>query len=242
MTIFEKLLKIQQSVEVLVKDQEIKEGQKYKYVSSNLVVDTIRPLMNELKLILIPRVIAAKLSSNETKTGTTRYMTELTMEMEWRDCETGESYTVPFYAQGTDLAGEKGVGKAMTYGEKYFFLKLFHIATPNDDPDADQRTKTGEKAQHGTQAEKENFVYFRKTITQIVNELCSGDAEKIAKSCVFITKDDGRGYAGVDSVEGMKDAALPIIYGKAKAFYEKKMGKPFVYVPSEGEEVNADRE
>jgi hypothetical protein len=45
---------------------------------------------------------------------------------------------MPFYAQGVDIAGEKGVGKALTYGEKYFLLKTFNIATDKDDPDAFQ--------------------------------------------------------------------------------------------------------
>ena len=31
-----------------------------------------------------------------------------------------------------DIAGEKGVGKALTYGKKYFLLKFFNIATDKD--------------------------------------------------------------------------------------------------------------
>lgn len=45
---------------------------------------------------------------------------------------------MPFYAQGIDTEGEKGVGKALTYAEKYFLLKQFNIATDTDDPDSFQ--------------------------------------------------------------------------------------------------------
>jgi hypothetical protein len=39
-----------------------------------------------------------------------------------------------WYGQGID-SGERGVGKAMTYAEKYFLLKFFNIPTDEDDPD-----------------------------------------------------------------------------------------------------------
>ncbi|MNP04955.1 ERF superfamily protein [compost metagenome] len=45
----------------------------------------------------------------------------------------------PWYSQGVDIAGEKGVGKALTYGEKYFILKFFNIPTDKDDPDTFQK-------------------------------------------------------------------------------------------------------
>jgi hypothetical protein len=58
--------------------------------------------------------------------------------MTWVDTESGEELSIPWYGQGVDLAGEKGVGKALTYAEKYFILKQFNIPTDKDDPDAFQ--------------------------------------------------------------------------------------------------------
>ena len=37
---------------------------------------------------------------------------------------------------------EKGLGSALTYAERYFLLKFFHIATDEDDIDNEQRKKT----------------------------------------------------------------------------------------------------
>ena len=37
--------------------------------------------------------------------------------------------------------GEKGVGKALTYAEKYFMLKFFNIPTDKDDPDSFQKKR-----------------------------------------------------------------------------------------------------
>jgi len=61
------------------------------------------------------------------------------MTMTWVNIDLPEEVVkVNWYAQGVDLAGEKGVGKALTYGEKYFMLKFFNIPTDKDDPDAFQ--------------------------------------------------------------------------------------------------------
>lgn len=233
MNLFEKLLSIQKSVDTLVKDGE-NASDKYSFVSSEKVVNAIRPEMNNLGLLLFPRVVGAKLSEGVTKSGTTRYMTELTMEMEWVDAETGERYVVPFYAQGVDLAGEKGVGKALTYGEKYYFLKQFHIGTSKDDPDSDGRTLTGEKLQGGTQAKKELMLSYRQAIPQIVSALCGDDAEKIKASYIYFTKNESRQYAGVDAIDKVSDAQLAIFYANAKKAYEKKFGKAFKLKDVEG--------
>lgn len=227
MNLLEKLLEMQKSVDKLVKDGK-NTSDKYDYVSSDMVLDTLRPNMNELKLLLIPQISDARLSEGQTKSGTTRYMTELVMSFIWVDCESDEKMSVPFYAQGVDLAGEKGVGKALTYAEKYFLMKFFHIATSKDDPDSDGRTSSGEKRQRGSQAAKETAELCRKGMAKMLNELCAGDPEKIKRSVIAFTKSDSRGYAGVDSVSAISDAAIPIVYRKLKDKYEKKTGHSFV--------------
>jgi hypothetical protein len=61
------------------------------------------------------------------------------MTMTWVNADKpDEVIECPWYGQGVDIAGEKGVGKALTYAEKYFILKQFNIATDKDDPDAFQ--------------------------------------------------------------------------------------------------------
>lgn len=226
MTIHEKLLAIQKQVDSLVRDGK-NLSDKYDFASDENVLDRFRPLMDEHKLLLIPRVIAAALHEGATKTGTARYLTELTLEMMWHDVETGDQLVVPWYSQGVDLAGEKGVGKALTYAEKYFLLKFFHVATKKDDPDSDPRTTAGEKRQRGTQAGKELEAYHRAAITQMLDELYNKDDQKIAAGIVAVTKNDKRGYAGVDSVADIPAPSLPIVYGKVKKTYEDRMQHAF---------------
>lgn len=240
MNLYEKLLAIQQRIDVFVKDNQVGEGkQSYKAVSSEQVLDIVRPLMNELKLLLLPEVKRANVIVGATSSGTARYLTELTMVMTWVDVESGETLSQDWYGQGIDLAGEKGVGKANTYAEKYYFMKAFHVPTPKDDPDGDAKTKSGEKAQKGTQAEKETILMQRTGIQQMLDELCAGDAEKVKLSIIAYTKNDSRQYPGVDSVDKITDMQVKVVYGKVKKKYEERTGHAFVFKPTD-EEVSDD--
>lgn len=136
MNIYEKLSEIHKSVGYIQKGQK---GKQYDYVGSSDVLAAVRQQMNEQKLILIPEVKSSNVREYETKTGTLQIFTELVMKMTWLNTEKPEEkLAIDWYAQGMDLAGEKGVGKALTYGEKYFLLKFFNIATDKDDPDTFQ--------------------------------------------------------------------------------------------------------
>lgn len=226
MNLYEKLLEMQKKVDGIIKDAK-NTSDRYDFASDENVLDRFRPMMDEMGILLIPEIAQTELHEGATKSGTSRFMTEVWYNMKWHDVESGEELVVPWYAQGVDLAGEKGVGKAATYAEKYFFLKFFHVPTKRDDPDSDGRTGSGEKRQRGTAAAKENAEYYRKAIPQMISELCEGDAEKIKNTYIWVTKADSRGYAGVDDIDFIKDAALPVVYGKIKKNYEKRMGKTF---------------
>jgi len=227
MSIYEKLLSMQKSVDALIKDGQ-NNSDKYDFASDENVLDTFRPLMDELGLLLIPKVTGHAVREGMTKSGTVRYLTEVDYEMLWHDAETGEELSCPWYAQGVDLAGEKGVGKAATYAEKYFLLKFFHVPTRKDDPDGDGRTKSGEKRQRGTQAGRENADFYRKAISQILDEICGDDPEKRKTAVLTWTKNEARGIAGVETVAEISEAALPVVYGaKAKIQYQKRTGRDF---------------
>ena len=223
LTLPEKLLEMQKRVDKIVKDGK-NLSDKYDFASDENVLDKFRPLMDEYGLLLIPRVVSANLHEGATRTGTARFFTEMNLEMVWYDTQSLETLVTPWYAQGVDLAGEKGVGKALTYAEKYFLLKFFHVSTTKDDPDNDKRGSSGEKKQRGTQAEKEKLDYMRRAVPQMLTELSDGDAEKIKAGYVALTKSDSRGYAGVDNLNAISDAALPVVYAKLKKQYVSRTG------------------
>lgn len=148
MNIYQKLIEVRKIVPYLQKESK---GHQYNYVGSSQVLASVRQKMDELNLLLIPRVVGHQVATTEKTNSkgstTSEYFTELDMEYTWVNAEDpNETITVPWYGQGIDTAGEKGVGKAMTYAEKYFLLKQFNIATDQDDPDSFQDRHTPKPA------------------------------------------------------------------------------------------------
>jgi len=146
MNIYQKLIAVRKSTPYLQKESQ---GTQYKYVGSSQVLAALKAKMDELQLLLIPRVTGHKVlesvveqhekDTNNVTKRTTTYFTELDMTMTWVNAEEPEeTIECPWYGQGVDIAGEKGVGKALTYAEKYFMLKFFNVPTDKDDPDAFQ--------------------------------------------------------------------------------------------------------
>lgn len=145
LNIYQKLLEVRKVVPYL---QKTSEGHQYQYVGSSQVLSAVREKLDELGLLLTVKVVGHNVMSETVENKdkydnlkkTTTYFTELDLEYTWINAENPEEMlTIPFYGQGVDIAGEKGVGKALTYAEKYFLLKQFNIATDKDDPDAFQQ-------------------------------------------------------------------------------------------------------
>jgi hypothetical protein len=136
--IYQKLLSIQQKVMGLGKDAK---SFGYGYVTGSKALEHIKPLMNELGLILKQEVIGF---TNERQDYTTKngskseILTKVDMKFTWIDTETGEKDENLWGANGQN-DWEKGFGSALTYGERYFLLKYFHIATDEDDIDNPKR-------------------------------------------------------------------------------------------------------
>ena len=141
MNIYQKLLQIQTKINGLGKD---KTTYNYKYVTGDKVLGEIKPLMNSLGLILKQEVISIENSRQDYSTAKgskSEILSKVMMQFTWIDCETGEKDVNSFGANGQN-DWEKGLGSALTYAERYFLLKYFHIATDEDDIDNDQRKTT----------------------------------------------------------------------------------------------------
>ncbi len=134
--VYKKLLLIQNSVESFVKN---KKSYNFSYVDGNTVLSHIRPLMNDLGLLLKQEILSIENERYDYVTSKgaakTEVLSKLDMRFTWIDTETGEKDENLFGANGMNDF-DKGVGSAMTYGERYFLLKFFHIPTDADDVDA----------------------------------------------------------------------------------------------------------
>jgi hypothetical protein len=131
MNLYEKLIEIRKAVPYL---QQAARGTRYTYVKSSQTLAPLRSKMDELGVLLVP-----KITGIETSTRGKQLLTELHLSYTFINAEKpDERLEQPWYGQGLDYA-EKGVGKACTYAEKYFLLKFFQIPTDADDPDRFQQ-------------------------------------------------------------------------------------------------------
>lgn len=141
MSIYKKLLEIQKRINGLGKDKDTKSQYNpngYAYVTGSKVLGNIKPLMNELGLILKQEVLSIENVRQDYLTAKghqkVEILSKLQMKFTWVDVETGEKDENLFGANGQN-DWDKGVGSALTYAERYFLLKYFHIPTDEDDID-----------------------------------------------------------------------------------------------------------
>lgn len=227
LNIYQKLLKVQQHVRGLKKD---KKAFGYDYVTGDKVLGVIMPLMNEVGLLLKQEVLSIDNTRQDyqTKNGTTSEInSKVMMRFTWVDTDTGQTDENLFGANGQN-AWDKGVGSALTYGERYFLLKFFHIATDEDDIDNPARKpqeaqKAPEKAKgpEQTYAPEPATEAQKSEIRQILKHEAITKAEREAMSKVIdqISKVSAEGKIK-----------------KMKAAIEDRTGKPYGLVPVKQED------
>ena len=139
MSVYKKMHQVQAATRSLAANAEGQTGAaKYNYVSGAKLLGMIRPLMDKLGLILMQEVLEIK---NEPITYMTRngekteMFTTAHIRFTWVDTEDGSQVANDFFANGMN-AWDKGLGSALTYAERYYLMKTFHIATDEDDVDA----------------------------------------------------------------------------------------------------------
>lgn len=172
-TLYQKLLSIQQKINGLGKDGK---SFGYQYVTGSKVLNEIKPLMNDLGILLKQEVLNIdnerqdyKLKDGKEKS---EILSKVMMRFTWIDTATGEKDENLFGANGQN-DWEKGLGSALTYAERYFLLKFFHIATDEDDIDNDDRKPKEKETPKGlTEEQKANDIKFHNCKTaEEVNEL-----------------------------------------------------------------------
>lgn len=152
MNIYQRLAKIRKQVEVI---QRNKSGYGYKYVSEDEILAKISGFMDKYHLSLIPSVVhtntvVAPYHTKKTKvlqnkaTGDTKTYEENVNEIlvnadmvfTWVNNDNpAERIDVPWILVGHQTDGSQSFGSGLSYAMRYFLLKFFNIATPDDDPD-----------------------------------------------------------------------------------------------------------
>lgn len=139
MNLYQKLVEIQKAVRGVAKDAKAGQGfTSYPYVSGTKLLNHIRPLMDKHGILLVQQVDSienTRIDYETTKGCKSENLTKVMMTFTWIDSESGETLPIKFGANGMNN-WDKGLGSALTYAERYFLLKFFHVPTDEDDVDA----------------------------------------------------------------------------------------------------------
>ena len=198
--IYQRMLAIQSELANVAKNLEVNMGQsKYKAVGEADILKAVKPLEEKHGIYSYPisrRIVeSGTLESVDYKGNTKKQLFER-IEVVYRfvNIDNPEEYIeTTSYGDGID-SGDKSVGKAMTYADKYALMKGYKITTgedPDQDPSDDlknARTKKNEESQKNAglkhqlaanllqEAEdleidlKNVAIYFKKSVSDLTNE------------------------------------------------------------------------
>lgn len=173
MNLHQKLLNVKKKVPYLQKDKENTHFH-YTYISGTKILSELNVLLNEAGVILKTEVLDCRdvVISTPTKADANKrqVLYNLKMRMTWVNTEDpGDIDVNEWWATGCN-GEDKGYGSALTYGERYFFLKYFNIPTDDVDPDQipheDSKVLPRYGAMHKTRIEDLKSINKKYKITQ----------------------------------------------------------------------------
>lgn len=144
MNLYEKLALIRKNVEVVQTD---KAGFGYRYVTDEALFAKITGAMTKNHVSLIPSIVPGTVHMEQyhydklnKKEGTLEPQNEILVSAEmiytWvNNDDPDERISVPWVMIGQQTDASQAFGSALTYSMRYFILKYFDVATPDDDPD-----------------------------------------------------------------------------------------------------------
>lgn len=141
MSVYEKMLNVMAKVSYLNKDGfvETTKGKGYKALTDEKVLTTIRPILVEEKLVMVPVKMTQRRTdekitvyNNNQPVEKTNRVTDVEMTFRIVDAENPSDF-VEVVSCGTGVdTQDKGIGKAQTYAKKYAILNSFLVPSGDD--------------------------------------------------------------------------------------------------------------
>ncbi len=148
LNIYQKLAKIRKQVEVVQKN---KSGFNYRYVTDDELLAKITGFMDKYGLSLVPSIVQDTMEYEQyhylktkldksTKQPYEEHNNEIIVSADmvftWVNNENpDERVEVPWVIIGQQADSSQAFGSGLTYSMRYFLLKFFSVATPEDDVD-----------------------------------------------------------------------------------------------------------
>ena len=205
--IYQKMLAIQSELKNVAKNLEVNvtKTSKYKAVGEADILDAVKPLEEKHGVYSYPasrRIVDSGTLESVDYNGNTKKQLFERIEVVYRfvNIDKPEEYIETIsYGDGID-SGDKSVGKAMTYADKYALMKGYKITTgedPDQDPSDDLKnasTKKNAVVNHNLSADliaeaedlgidlKNVAIYYKKSVGELTNiELADAIEKKKAR-------------------------------------------------------------
>ena len=188
MNIYQKLSEITAEMQIVAKNLNVSAGKNnsYKAVSERDIIDNVKPLEAKHGVYSYPvsrETLESERLETDTQYGTkTTFYTRIKTVYRFVNIDDPQDFveTVTF-SVGLD-SGDKGDGKAMTYGDKYSLMKAYKIST-GDDPDQNASIEANYRKQTATEPIHEKANEDRiDSLRRAINSLMSGFSDVDKKS------------------------------------------------------------
>jgi len=133
-TIFKRLASVMREIKAIGKDQK-NQQQGWSFRSIDQIYSTIHPLFAKHGIVTIPKVISMETGERKTRSGGVQFWVCLTIDYVFT-AEDGSSVECRVMGEAADM-GDKAIGKAMSYAQKYAILQTFCIPVEEDPKDRD---------------------------------------------------------------------------------------------------------
>lgn len=160
LNLHQKLVEVRKSIGGFTKDTK---GYNYSYVSGSQVLSKIQEKMNELGVLLVPKIQSQQFEKHEYTNSKGKpaldFLVYGDMTYTWVNAENPEDILeVPFYYTGAQDDISKAFGSGLTYSERYFVIKFFNLPTDADDPDGrDTSGRSGNGGNYNNQPSSQSY-------------------------------------------------------------------------------------
>lgn len=200
MNLFQKLAKVRKQVEVIRKN---KKGFNYSYVSDDEILARVSVFMDKYRISLIPNVSMNTLKVEPYTYKKTKVSKQgevydeavnevlVSADMTWtwvNNDNPEEKIVVDWVLVGQQADASQALGSALTYTNRYFLLKFFNIATPDNDPDGFRGKQREAEAAEDKAVADEIIATFDAELKEFL-EAHKGKAEEAKKLVAKYVKD-----------------------------------------------------
>jgi hypothetical protein len=216
LNLYQRLAKVRDIADVVQKN---KSGYGYKYTSEDEILAKVKAGMSKYRVSVYPRVDTDSFENEPREYEKSKYDKSAgkmitTKEVEWvvrgvviykilNDDNPEEFFEVAWPMCGSQSDMSQAFGSALTYANRYFYLKFFNIATSEDDPDEWKRKKM-EAAEAEDRAAADAMI-------QRIDDLCRdkvNDANKtdVANLIKRFATDGGKPTANYKRIKKLDEA------------------------------------